>query len=62
MFLGFATSVGPKPPTNSRVRCEIKLHNYTRAVGIRVCQDTTSLPSDEFMTIDIAKNEAGVEV
>jgi len=31
-------------------------------MGIRVCQDTTSLPKDEFMTIDIAKNEAGVEV
>jgi hypothetical protein len=30
-------------------------------MGIRVCQDTTSL-KDGSMTIDIAENEAGLEV
>ena len=30
-------------------------------MGIRVCQDTTSL-KDESMTIDIAENKAGLEV
>jgi hypothetical protein len=57
----FAEPVGPKP-TNSSVRRGITLRVYTRTMGIRVCQDTTSLPKDESITINIAEDIAGLEV
>ena len=45
----------------SVARCKIKLHKYTRAMGIRVCYDTTGLPKDEFTIIDIAENKGRCE-